>query len=392
MPVRDAISVLITVVSICISGYPQSTRPAPNVPRRQNGAQDESMVGEQRNAASELRTATDLTRRGSFTEAIPHLIAARGRTSNEYAAAFNLAICYLGTNQFQQAIVVLNSLREAGHDNADVLNLLAQAQIGNGQPHDALDSLEKAALLTPKNEKLYLFVADACMDRREYALGVKVVGLGLQNISQSARLHYERGVFLASLDQFDLGKADFDLARKLAPQSDIGFMAAAHEAFLEGDMNEAIKAAREGTAHNPENPVLLSILGEALTRAGATPGQPEFNDALAALEKAVMANPNNASSQVALGKLYLMSDRLEDAIAHLETARQLAPGTASPYSYLAKAYQRRGETKRAQEMREVLGNLNQAKAEKIGSAPGDRKSSYAGMALDLQLQDDPPQH
>jgi tetratricopeptide (TPR) repeat protein len=332
-------------------------------------------------AEEELQKGTALTRHREFSEAIPHLLAARGRVANEYAASFNLALCYVGSGEFQKAIPILNNLRDHGHDNADVENLLAQAYVGTGQSANAMASLEKAASITPGHEKLYLFVADACMDRSDYALGLKVVDLGLKNLPKSAWLHYERAVFLSYSDQFDLGKVDFELAQKLGSGNEIGYSAAAHEAYLQGDMAGAIRAAREGVARS-ESPLLLEILGQALVADGAAPGQSEFEEALAALVKVVAARPNDASAQVGLSKLYLMSNRLDEAIAHLEMARKLAPNKPSVYASLAKAYQRRGDTSHAQEMLSVLSNLNEAKAGKIRLAPEDHKAGYVVSAVE----------
>ena len=45
---------------------------------------------------------------------------------------------------------------------------------------------------------------------------------------------------------------------------------------------------------------------------------------------------------------------------------------------LAAVYRRRGDIQQAQNMLEVLAKLNQAQAEKIRAAPGDRKAGYAG--------------
>src|SRR5215468_6825942 len=89
---------------------------------------------------AELRTGTALTREGKFEEAVPHLIAARGRVVNEYAAGFNLALCYLGLRRHQQAIEVLEDLRAHGHNTASVNNLLAQAYVGAGRPEEALSA------------------------------------------------------------------------------------------------------------------------------------------------------------------------------------------------------------------------------------------------------------
>ena len=255
---------------------------------------------------------------------------------------------------------------------------------------EALEAVRKAAAVTPQNEKLYAFVADACMEQQDYALGLKVVNLGLRNLPQSPRLHYERGIFLNQLEQYDQAKADFALVRKLAPESDIAYQSGAHEALIEGNMPEAIRVAREGIQHGHEGYFLFTILGEALIRTGASPGQAEFAEAQAALQKAVAARPDDSGSRIALAKLYLMAGSLDDAILHLEKARQLKPGNATVYSNLAKAYQRRGDLEHAQEMLAILEELNQAKADKIRSAPGDRKASYTGPGVEPDTEDGPP--
>jgi predicted Zn-dependent protease len=357
------------------------------IPGRQqiSGSQDqssspssESELESQRQADAELQTGTALTRKSRFSEAIPHLLAARGRVDNDYAATFNLALCYVATLQFKPAIEFLNGLRSTGHDGVDVENLLAQAYIGNAQPKEALASLHKAATLSPQNEKLYVFVADACMDHKDYGLGLKVVDFGLGNLPKSARLHYERAMVLTQLDELDRAKQDFELAGKLAPESEIAYLAAANEALFEGDIPKAIRTAREGVSKGFENAVLLTVLGEALIRSGIGPGQPEFTEAQTALEKAVALRPNDPISEIALGRIYLMASRLEDAIARLERARQLEPGNPSIYASLAKAYQRHGDAQQAQDALAALEKLNREQADRISSAPGDHKMGYAG--------------
>ena len=341
-------------------------------------ASDRSAHNPDSQAEEELQKGTALTRAGSFAEAIPHLLAARGRASNDYAASFNLGLCFVATGQPKQAIPILKNLRAAGHDNAGVNNLLAQAYIGDGQNEKALEALREASKLAPENEKLYLFVADACMAKQEYAVGQQVVELGLAHLPNSARLHYQRGMFLALLDELDAGKKDFDQASGLAPDTDIAFVAATQKAMFEGDVSEAVRAAREGVKKGNHDYILLTLLGEALLRSGVAPGQPEFTEAQEALEKAIAERPNYAGSQLALGKLILLDNRLDDAIAHLETARQLNPSDASVYSNLAAAYRRRGDLQQALNMLAVLEKLNQAEAEKIRSAPGDRKAGDPG--------------
>jgi len=373
------------------TGSTQTRRARPQSIQNQAGSDpQESTSDREQQAEGELRTGTTLTRQGRFTEAIPHLLAARGHVSNEYAANFNLALCYVGTEQYQQAISVLTGLRRTQDSNADVENLLAQAYIGDGQSQRGFEAFQRAAALTPTNEKLYVFIADACMGSQDYALGLKVADQGLDKLPQSAALHYERGIFLTRLDEFDRAKKDFDLATQLAPSSEISYLASANKELYAGNPQAAARDAREGLGKGFEHPVLLAILGESLIRSGARPGDADFSEAQASLEKSVALNSRNPSAQVSLGNLYLMADRPADAIAHLERARQLEPGNPAVYASLAKGYQRRGDSEHAQQALATLAKLNRAQAEKIASAPGDRKASYAGLGFEQSKAPDHP--
>ncbi|HEU5233910.1 MAG TPA: tetratricopeptide repeat protein [Terriglobales bacterium] len=324
------------------------------------------------NAETELQIGTQLTRSGHFQKAIPHLLAAQGGVSNQYAAEFNLALCYVATRQSTQAIPILTELRR-NHESAQIENLLAQAYVGVGDSKAALDALKRAAAITPDNEKLYAFVADACTEAQNYELGLDVVDVGLQHLPNSAALHYQRAMFLSSLDEFDAAKPDFELARKLGAGSDIGYLALAQQNLLAGKVEEAVRSAREAIGAGHEDYRLLTILGEGLLRSGITPAQPQFAEAKSALSNAVKLRPSYSDAQLALGKLELISHHVNEAISHLEQARSLAPHNPAVYSQLAAAYREHGDAQKAEETLAVLAQLNREQVEKISSAPGERK-------------------
>jgi tetratricopeptide (TPR) repeat protein len=342
----------------------------------QRGATDQQVSSAAPEA--ELQAGIALTRRGQFAEAIPHFIVARGHVRDEYAASFNLALCYVGTSQFPEAIRILVELRHArqsgANSDANVENLLAQAYVGNHEDGEAFAALKRAAALAPKNEKLYLLVADACADRQNYSLGLRVVEVALNNLPVSARLHYQRAYFLAMLDQFDAAKPEFDRAVSLAPQTEVAYLAAAQRNYFAGDMPATIQAARGAIQQGHEDYLLLTILGDALVRSGVSPGQPAFAEAETSLQKAVAVRPTYSTAQIALGNLLLMEDQPATAIEHLETARQLEARNPSVYSHLAIAYRKLGKAHEADAMLAVLAKLNADEAARINSAPGERKA------------------
>jgi predicted Zn-dependent protease len=342
---------------------------------RQKGGGDSTDLDSQQGAA-ELQTAIALTQRGKFREAIPHFLAAHGHVPDEYLVSFNLALCYVGTNQYKQAIDLLNKVSSEGHTTAEVQDLLAQAYVGNGQQPQALIAFQDAAKLAPKDEKMFVRDSEACMDGGAYELGLKIANLGLQHLPNSGRLHFERGMLLVQLDQLDEARHDLARVVTLSPGTDIAFIAAAQKSLLDGDVTEAMRVAREGIQKNHSHFMLLTIFGEAALRAGVQPGQPEFAEVEAALEKAVAENPSYPSSQIALGKIYILENRIDDAIARLTAGRQLDPQNPAVYSNLAAAYRKNGDRQHEVEVLAILAKLNKAQAEKIATAPGDTRAGY----------------
>jgi predicted Zn-dependent protease len=345
-----------------------------NPPAQQNEAQSD--------AESELETGTQLTRQSRFAEAIPYLLAARGHVSDEYAASFNLALCYVATRQPKLAIPVLEELQRERSSTAAVWNLSAQAYIGDSQSEKAFQALQRAAQLTPNDEKLYLYVADACSATKNNDLGLRVADLGLRNIPRSARLHYERAVFLTALDRLDEGKKDFELASELGRDTDIGYLSSAHEALVEGNIAESIRVARQAIAKQKDNYILLALFADALFRSGVYRGSPGLAEAEHAAEKSIAERPDYAPSRIVLGKLCLMEHRLDDAVAQLESAQKLDPQNPAVYSNLATAYREKGDRRKAREAVEVLARLNQRQVTAIrqaGTKTGERAGNISSV-------------
>jgi len=322
----------------------------------------------------ELQRGIELTRSGKFSEAIPHFLAAQRQGADSSALNFNLALCYVGTGQYPEAIKLLNELRSSGHSNANVENLLAQSLIGNRQPEEAFAAFERAARLTPNDEKLYLYIIEACMSHGYNDMGLKVAEAGLKRLPRSGSLVFEHGILLAQMDFVEDGMKELEKVPKLAPGSDVAYIAAAQKSIFDSNVDEAVRIAREGINKGKQHFMLLALYGEAVILSGAEPRSEAFADARAALEQSVVVSPNYVSARVSLGKLYLMEGRVDDAITQLNAARELAPKNSAIYTNLAAAYRRKGDTAHAEEMVAILDKLNKEEIERIRNAPGDRKA------------------
>jgi len=359
------LAVLLWIPTAAAMAQTLETPPVPPVasPQPQNAAGNVDV-------ATELRTGAQLTAEGYLQQAIPHLLAAQEAGADPYATGVNLGICYLGTRDYREAIARLQDLESSGLGNATVENLLAQAYIGNAQPQDALRSFHSAAARNPKDEKLYAYLADACNDHKDYSLGLQIVNEGLQQLPSSARLHYERGLFLSQQGQFEeSGGAEFDRAAQLAPNSYIGFLAAVQRDLYEDDFASADKVLHEALQSGQRDSRMLSLLGTVLLHEGAAPGEARFAEAKNALAESAQEDPGYSATQIALGKVYLMDGETQKAIDHLEMGRRLEPDNPAVYANLASAYDRLGEHAQARLMRQQIGRLL---AEKPASSDSDR--------------------
>ena len=98
------------------------------------------------------------------------------------------------------------------------------------------------------------------------------------------------------------------------------------------------------------------------------------------------AKPTYASSQIGLGHVYLLDERLDRAIEHLEIGRQLSPRNTSVFSLLAAAYRKRGQPEQAQAMLATLVKLNEEQVRRIRSAPGDAKAIPGASRIDREQE------
>ena len=299
-----------------------------------------------------------LARHELYAQAVPYFQAVAAKYPESYDAAFNLAVCYVETKQFSAAIETLKAAVAAGHQTAELDNLLAEAYEGNQQTQEAINTLRDATRLAPQDENNYIDLAALCTTYEAYALGLEIIDVGLHYHPQSDRLIFQRGVIYAMRNQFDLAEQDFQLAAKLAPEKNLSYVALGVSYMQVGDLPKAITSLRQRIKQKPYDPTLRYLLGEALVRSGATPGDPAFTEAKVSLEKSVKLNPRFAPAQVNLGKIYLKENRLDESLAHLEQARTLDPKDKSAYSQLAIVYRRKGKPEVAKTMLAKLNELN----------------------------------
>lgn len=117
--------------------------------------------------------------------------------------------------------------------------------------------------------------------------------------------------------------------------------AEAEEAFQAKRYDEAMELFMLYTAQKSENPWGYYMLG--LSAAKST----KYVDAENAFELALELDPGHVKSLTNLGRVYLDTDRPDDALVRIEEALALDPGAADAYRLQGRAYHQLGRTEEA---------------------------------------------
>jgi Flp pilus assembly protein TadD len=199
--------------------------------------------------------------------------------------------------------------------------------------------------------------------------------VGLRAHPNSYRLVFERGVLYAMEDQFDRAEQDFRQSARLAPATNFGYVGIGVTYLETGNAGKAIDLLHERLKKEPNDASLLYLLGEALMRNGAQPGQPQYREAQSSFEQAVHLNPSLCLPHVALGEIYIDEERFKDAVDQLQQARAIDPKEKSAYSHLAVAYRRLGDPDSA---KRTLGMLKDIHDQEQGWVRNRMKSGDDG--------------
>ncbi len=289
-----------------------------------------------------------------------HLVAGRQPAA---AMRYNLGLALFEAGRPDEAVrELLVAVTAADPPDIDTLSLLAEAQHAALDPPGALATLQRAIRNHPRSERLYLQLAELCIEHGAYELGVEIVEIGDNNIPGSHRILTMRGILLAELGRYAEAETAFEAA--VAADKDTQSAAVGLSLTLQktGRMDESLEILRDRVSASPDDAVAQFFYAQALIKLGVEPGSDDFQEALQGLLLAAERLPGEASPRVELGKLYSSANQTERAIAVLEEAAELAPGDRQVTYNLMLALRRNGRTDEAAalavKMRDQLGQAH----------------------------------
>lgn len=265
-----------------------------------------------------------------------------GRVPDDPSGVKLLAQIDMELGRPDQAAQVLQHLSDAGHADLQSLVLLARADLASGRPQPAQDALKKAIAMAPQNPALKAQLAGIMLDTGQPDPAIQLLQTAFDQDPKQTQMG--EALFLAALKTGDINRATdafnkvhaaqgdtpavrnmqgllqmtrLDLPSAVATFQDIiksnpDFVPAqinlARALAGEGDVAGSEKVLSAMLAKSPAGQPALGMMLDELARTG------KQDDAIALMEKAHAAAPDNAQLTIGLGQLYLRAGQPQKAL------------------------------------------------------------------------------
>jgi tetratricopeptide (TPR) repeat protein len=240
-------------------------------------------------------------------------------------ARYNLAVVQVMAKRYQDAIATLKPLISKRPNDADSLDVLAQAYEGLKDTPNAVAYLRQAIVSNPDVPQYYLDFADICLVHQSYRVGIDMLNVGLKRLPDSAPVYLARGILYVQVDDYENSQRDFQKAEELDPKLHYGQAMQGLAELQRHNLSQAEQEVRTRLRKAANDAYLWYLLSEILTRRGATAGSTQFEEAVRAAQRAVQLQSDFPKARNLLARLYLCQGKTEDAIKQSRLALEEDP-------------------------------------------------------------------
>jgi tetratricopeptide (TPR) repeat protein len=299
------------------------------------------------------------------------------------AAYNNLGLLYFQQRDFRQAVTVLEKGLKIDPKMPSASALLGISLYELHEYSQARPRLEAALRANPKDNNAELFLANDLiklgelgaaathlqdLSRREpqdqevwYLLGKTYMQLSEQALSKmnaidpnSVLVHEMSGEIMESMKNYDGAVVEYKKAVAMEPQRAGTHYKLGNAYWFLGEWDAAIKEFRAELANDPTNCAAQGQIGDILIEQRIN-----FEEGLAAVDKALAICPTLAQARVDRGRALLKLNRNEEAVKDLEAAEQSTPDDPRVHFFLAQGYRALGEAQKAQAEMQIFSKLEE---------------------------------
>jgi tetratricopeptide (TPR) repeat protein len=214
-----------------------------------------------------------------------------------------------------------------------------------GQRDEAVAQLQEAIRFDPSRENSYLALADVFEHAQNYPQAVEVLKQGREHLPHSVALLLPFGSDLIRMGKLQEGT---DVLRQLLrqkPDEDQAYLSVADASRKMGKPQQEIDALSELARRKPNYPMIHILIARAMLDADPV----DYAKILDELSKAEKSAPTDPEIFYLRGKVFLATNRYQDAVIALKRSIEFRPMEPGPYYQLGRLYQKLGKSSLARE-------------------------------------------
>jgi tetratricopeptide (TPR) repeat protein len=294
-----------------------------------------------------------LVKLGRYDEAIAEYQTAEKLLPGEPRIGLNLALAYEKSGRLQEAARKLESVRSAAPQEKQVTLLLADCNLQMGENDRVIELLQPLEQDEPADLAIAYMLGTALIRKQRIEEGQVLLDHILRN-GDSPEVRFLLGTRFYESGDYPAAVKELAGAVELNPklpqlQSYYGL------ALLNtGDPEAAAAAFRRELAENPNDYTSNLALGQILTVAK------HFGEAMPLLQRALLVHPQSADAMLALGECLSGLGQLQGARERLEAMAQAAPASLEAHQALLSVYTRLGLGAEAARERTTVDRLQAA--------------------------------
>lgn len=272
----------------------------------------------------------------------------RLRTSSLDRRKIDLAIgrILISRKQYDQAVELLQPLARAGEDGTgDARLLIAIAFLQKGDTEAAKKYLAGMDPEDKEYEKSILGLVQILREQNEIGQAISLLRARILEKNGARESFFPALAVLYSQDNRKKeAEATFQEGMRRFPAASV--IVLEYGLFLERDgrRDQAFTVMKRALAMDPDNPSALNYVGYTMAEKGE-----ELEQALAFVQKAVAALPEDGFVRDSLGWVYFKMGHFDDAVRELQKALALITDDPVIYEHLGDALQETGAGDRARD-------------------------------------------
>jgi tetratricopeptide (TPR) repeat protein len=254
----------------------------------------------------------------------------------------NLGLAEFKGGKFKGAIEPLKAALAADPQSLQAVTLLGLSYYASGDFPEAIQYLQRASQADPANGELHRVLAQSCLSAKNFDCALKEFSAILQQDPNSAAAHMLTGEALDGLGRTPEAITEFEAAAKADPKAtDIHFGLG----FLYWKLREYDDAARAFEAElalDPGNAQAMAYLGDIELKRENT------EKSLQLLGEAVRRRQDIRIAYFDLGVIYTAQRKYPEALEALRRAEMLDPQRPDIHYRLGRLYQAMGNSAESQ--------------------------------------------